>query len=131
MKGYIMDLESLKTFITLANTKYKNGITKQNLIEEDYLMCDFALQNVGQFIRSLFPKYHQFSFEINDCSKLIAFLIGSSSYSFLPENIAKPFIQDKTLRNIPLKDLEPPIINSYLIYKKTKYEQIKQMISLS
>ena len=38
------------------NTMYARGITKQALIAENYLMCNFALQDVGQFIRNLFPK---------------------------------------------------------------------------
>lgn len=55
------------------NTMYARGITKQALIAENYLMCNFALQDVGQFIRNLFPRYHQFSLEIDDCSKIIPF----------------------------------------------------------
>ena len=45
----------------IQNEKYINGIRKQELQKEVYLMCNFALQDVGQFIRSIFPKY-QFSF---------------------------------------------------------------------
>lgn len=58
------------------NTMYARGITKQALIAENYLMCNFALQDVGQFIRNLFPRYHQFSLEIDDCSKIIPFCLA-------------------------------------------------------
>lgn len=99
------------------NTMYARGITKQALIAENYLMCNFALQDVGQFIRNLFPRYHQFSLEIDDCSKIIPFLLGSESYTFLPADTARPFLETGKLRVIPLLDLETPIINSYMICK--------------
>ena len=104
------------------NTMYARGITKQALIAENYLMCNFALQDVGQFIRNLFPRYHQFSLEIDDCSKIIPFLLGSESYTFLPADTARPFLEAGKLRVIPLLDLETPIINSYMICKNSKRE---------
>ena len=104
------------------NKNFKNGIKLEELIEVNYLMCNFALQNVGQFIRNLFPKYHQFSLEIDDCSKIIPFILLGECYTFLPHDMAKPYIKDKTLRQVKLIDLEPPVINSYIICKKSKWD---------
>lgn len=103
-----------------ANTSYKNGMSKHNLLQENYLMCNFALQDVGQFIRGLFPKFHQFSLEIDDCSKIIPFLLGQNAYTFLPKDMATPYILSKQLRIVPLSDFQTPIINSYLIGNKSK-----------
>lgn len=105
------------------NTRYVDGITQQLLMQENYLMCNFALQDVGHFIRNLFPRYHSFSVEIDDCSKMIPFLIGQNNYTFLPEDMAAPYIQDKQLRAIPLADFQTPVINSYIIGKKVKIKQ--------
>lgn len=105
------------------NTRYVDGITQQLLMQENYLMCNFALQDVGHFIRNLFPRYHSFSIEIDDCSKMIPFLIGQNNYTFLPEDMAAPYIQDKQLRAIPLADFQTPVINSYIIGKKAKIKQ--------
>lgn len=105
------------------NTRYVDGITQQLLMQENYLMCNFALQDVGHFIRNLFPRYHSFSIEIDDCSKIIPFLIGQNNYTFLPEDMAAPYIQDKQLRAIPLADFQTPVINSYIIGKKAKIKQ--------
>lgn len=105
------------------NTRYVDGITQQLLMQENYLMCNFALQDVGHFIRNLFPRYHSFSVEIDDCSKIIPFLIGQNNYTFLPEDMAAPYIQDKQLRAIPLADFQTPVINSYIIGKKAKIKQ--------
>ena len=121
---YRQDLMVLVTDI--ANTKYEKGIRKDQLIGENYLMCNFALQDVGQFIRNLFPKYHQFALEIDDCSKIIPFLTAKDSsagrYTFLPGDIAEPFIRSGKLRAIPLLDLQTPVINSYMICKSSRLD---------
>ena len=102
------------------NEKYMNGITQKELVNEKYIMCNFALQDVGQFIRGLFPKYQQFSLEIDDCAKIIPFLLGQENYTFLPWDMAKSYIKSGKLRNIPLIDFKTPMINSYIIGKKEK-----------
>lgn len=112
--------DSMVLVTDINNTAYAGGITKNELLQENYLMCNFALQDVGQFIRSLFPRYHQFSLEIDDCSKTIPFLLGQNNYTFLPEDMAEPFIREKKLRIVPLKDFQTPVINSYLIGRKEK-----------
>jgi len=60
--------------------------------------------------------------EIDDCSKIIPFLINSNNYTFLPEDMAEPFVTDKKLQIIPLLDLQTPMINSYIIGSTTKRE---------
>lgn len=104
----------------IHNEKYINGIRKQELQKEVYLMCNFALQDVGQFIRSIFPKYQSFSLEIDDCSKIVPFLIGQDNYTFLPLDMATPYVASKQLRIIPLLDFETPVINCYIIGNKAK-----------
>ncbi len=108
------------------NRTYQDGITAKQLLQENYLMCNFALQDVGQFIRNLFPKYHQFALEIDDCSKIIPFLLNQQNYTFLPEDMAAPYIESKQLRLIPLKDFQTPVINSYIIGKKAKMDLWKE-----
>lgn len=112
--------DALVLVTDINNKKYINGITKEELASTNYLMCNFALQDVGLFIRNLFPKYHQFALEIDDCAKIIPFLIGQDTYSFLPEDIVKPFVDENKLRIIPLKDFQSPVINSYVISKNSK-----------
>ena len=104
----------------IKNTEYEQGITKYELLATNYLMCNFALKDVGQFIRNLFPKYHQFAIEIDDCSKIIPFLIGSNTYTFLPANMAKPYVSEEKIRIIPLLDLQTPRINSYIVCNNAK-----------
>ena len=110
------------------NRRYKDGITEAQLLEEKYLMCNFALQDVGQYIRKLFPRFHQFELEIDDCMKIVPYLIGKNNYTFLPKDMADTYIKDKKLREIPLLDFETPVINSYIIYKDSMKDIILQMI---
>mgnify|MGYP003290000528 CR=1 FL=1 len=110
-----------------TNTKYKKGITREALVEENYLMCNYALQDVGQFIRGLFPKYHQFQLEIDDCSKVVPYLIGSENYTFLPKDMAEPYLKQKQLREVKLKNIATPAINSYIICKNEKWDTCSRM----
>lgn len=114
--------DTLVLVTDVHNTKFRNGISKEALLTVNYLMCNFALQDVGIFIRNIFPKHHQFSLEIDDCSKIIPFLIGEDTYTFLPEDMAKPFVENKSLQIISLTDLQTPVINSYIIFNSSRKE---------
>ncbi len=116
-KQYKQDTLVLVTDI--RNEKYKKGITEEQLLEEKYLMCNFALQDVGQYIRKLFPKYHQFELEIDDCMKIVPYLLHQDNYTFLPRDMAEPYIKEKRLRQVRLIDFNTPVINSYIIYKNS------------
>ncbi len=119
--------DSLVLVTDIRNEKYKSGITQRQLLEENYLMCNFALQDVGQYIRKLFPKYHQFQLEIDDCIKIIPYLAGQENYTFLPKDMAETYIHMEKLREVPLLDFQTPKINSYIIYRKEKEQLCKEI----
>lgn len=98
-------------------TEYENGICKDQLPKIRYLYCNFALQEVGNFIRELFPKYYQFGFEIDNSLKLADYIKAGLGYSFLPYSVIKEEIEKKQMRIIPLRDFESPRINNYFISK--------------
>lgn len=103
-----------------SNKSFPHGINKSDLSNINYIMCNFALHDVGLYIRGLFPKYHQFSLEIDDCSKIIPYLNEPLTYTFLPKAMAEPYIRKNQLREIALLDFKTPIISSYLIANKDK-----------
>ncbi len=111
--------DTLVLVTDIENNKYKKGITVEQLLAEKYLMCNFALQDVGQYIRKLFPKYHQFELEIDDCMKIVPYLLHQNNYTFLPKDMADHYIREKQLRRVRLVDFNTPVINSYIIYKKS------------
>lgn len=97
------------------NNTYEGGITKEELAGSNYLYCNFALQEVGLFIRELFPPHYQFGFEIDNSTKLIPYLVAFDGISFVPESLAAPYISEGKLKSIKLLDFEAPKINSYKI----------------
>ncbi|MCR5214271.1 MAG: LysR family transcriptional regulator [Eubacterium sp.] len=113
----------------INNKKYTKGIHQQELINEKYLMCNFALQDVGQYIRKLFPSYHQFELEIDDCMKIVPYLINQENYTFLPKDMADTYISEKKLREVKLLDFKTPVINSYLVYKKSKKPLLEGLLA--
>ncbi len=110
------------------NSFFAKGIYKKDLLRIDYLMSNLALQETGQFIRTLFPPYYQFSFEIDNSTKLVQYLLDGIGYSFLPKSIVKSYIENHSLIFIPLIDFDAPQINSYFIYK-TNNQRIQKFLS--
>ena len=107
--------DSLVLVTDYNNGCYDTGIKQEELIYADYLYCNFALQEVGLFIKELFPPHYQFGFEIDHGTKLIPYLLSSNGISFVPESIAAPYMKKQQLKSIRLLDFEPPKINCYRI----------------
>lgn len=101
-----------------GQNQYENGICKAELTHSDYLFCNFALQEVGSFIQELFPPHFSFRLEIDNSTKLIPYLLDIGGISFLPESLAKPYLESGTLARIPLLDFEAPKISCYKIQKE-------------
>lgn len=114
----IFHKETLVLVTAFDNEEYVDGMAKEDLVHVDYLMCNFMLQEVGAFIRELFPPYYQFSFEIDNCTKLVPYLLEGSGYSFLPQKLAEPWVANEELRVIPLLDFQSPVISSYWVKRE-------------
>ncbi|MCR5625458.1 MAG: LysR family transcriptional regulator, partial [Lachnospiraceae bacterium] len=93
--------------------------------------CNFALQDVGEYIRNLFPRFHQFEFVIDDCMKIVPFLLNQENYTFLPEDMAKAHIDEGKLREVKLLDFQTPVINSYMVYKKNKEKLLENFLEIN
>lgn len=119
--GYECELFAVDDLILVTgchNNRYENGISKEELVDSHYLYCNFALQEVGLFIKELFPPHYQFGFEIDNSTKLIPYLLEFAGVSFIPESIAASYIAQGQLRKIELSDFDSPKINCYKIYKE-------------
>lgn len=119
--GYECELFAVDDLILVTgchNNRYENGISKEELVDSHYLYCNFALQEVGLFIKELFPPHYQFGFEMDNSTKLIPYLLEFAGVSFIPESIAAPYIAQGQLRKIELSDFDSPKINCYKIYKE-------------
>lgn len=104
------------------NTEHRAGIRRERLTDIDYLMCDFALSEVGLYIRQLFPKHYQFRLDIDNSTKLIPYLLSGQGYSFLPKSMIEEHLRADDLRIVPLLDFDSPIINTYCVGKISKLD---------
>ena len=100
------------------NIRFHETVRKEELSSLNYLFCNFALQEVGQFIRELFPPLYQFPFVIDNSTKLIQYLLKGIGCSFLPESLVHPYLEDGSLSVIRLQDFEAPRINCYQCFPK-------------
>lgn len=96
-----------------ANVRLQPAVRKEELPGLNYLFCNFALQEVGQFIRELFPPFYQFPFEIDNSTKLVQYLQEGIGCSFLPEGLVQPYLEEGSLQAIRLIDFEAPRISCY------------------
>lgn len=126
-KGYCCEVfqeENLVLVTSSENREFQQGISREELRNVDYLMCNFMLEEVGSFLRGLFPPYYQFSFEIDNSTKLMPYLMEGKGYSFLPENLVHDSVKINKLRMIPLIGFEMPVIKSYCVYREEDAEEI-------
>lgn len=122
--GYICNCFSVDELVLVCNyddVTYTQGIKKEQLHLLRYIYCNFTLQEVGIFIKGLFPKYYQFYFEIDNSTKVLEYLFAGVGYSFLPLSLVAEYIENKALRMIPLLDFESPKINNYMVHKENSF----------
>lgn len=112
--------EELILVTSPSNPHCRDAVLKEDLPSLNYLFCNFALQEVGQFIRELFPAFYQFPFEIDNSTKLTDYLLAGIGYSFLPAGLVQPLIDSGSLRMVQLLDFEAPRINCYECFPEGK-----------
>lgn len=122
--------EPLVLVTGIQNTEYRDGIRKSQLTEINYLMCDFALSEVGLYIRQLFPKHFPFGLEIDNSTKLIPYLLAGQGCSFLPKSMIEEPLTQEDLRIIPLLDFNSPFIKTYCVGKEAKKDLWESFLSV-
>lgn len=114
----VFDSDRLVLVTGKGANEYPEGITQDQLTHIPYLMCNFALSDVGAFIRSLFPENYVFRLEVDNSSKLFPFLEQGLGYSFLPYKLIRAELKSGRLEEVPLKDFSAPRVMTYLIYRQ-------------
>lgn len=109
--GYVCEVFDTDRLVLVTgknNNEYHDGITQEQLTHIPYLMCNFALSDVGVFIRSLFPQNYVFRLEVDNSSKLFHYLEQGLGYSFLPYKMIKGELDEGKLEEVRLKDFPRP-----------------------
>ena len=101
-----------------AANAYKGGIRKQELASCEYLMCNFAFGDAGEFVRSLFPPRHAFRFEVDNSGKVIEYLLAGLGYSVLPAKMAERELKEGKLEVIRPLDFAVPELISYCAFRR-------------
>lgn len=101
-----------------AANAYQGGIRKQELAACEYLMCNFAFGDAGEFVRSLFPPRHAFRFEIDNSGKVVEYLLDGLGYSFLPAKMVEREVQEGRLEVIRPLDFAVPELVSYCAFRR-------------
>ena len=114
----VYDIDRMALVCKSGLNSYPAGISKAELPNIPYLMCDFTLSETGAFIRSLFPKNHVFRLDVDNSSKLLSYLEHGLGYSFLPYKFVKDKIDNGILEEVPLKDFIAPNVTTYLLYNQ-------------
>lgn len=101
-----------------AANAFRGGIRKQELASCEYLMCNFAFGDAGEFVRSLFPPRHAFRFEVDNSGKVIEYLLAGLGYSFLPAKMAERELKAGKLEVIRPLDFAVPELISYCAFRR-------------
>ena len=101
-----------------AANAFRGGIRKQELASCEYLMCNFAFGDAGEFVRSLFPPRHAFRFEVDNSGKVIEYLLAGLGYSFLPAKMAERELKAGKLEAIRPLDFAVPELISYCAFRR-------------
>ena len=101
-----------------AANAFRGGIRKQELASCEYLMCNFAFGDAGEFVRSLFPPRHAFRFEVDNSGKVIEYLLAGLGYSFLPAKMAERELKAGKLEVIRPLDFAVPELVSYCAFRR-------------
>lgn len=101
-----------------AHNAYRGGIRKAELLECDYLMCDFPFGEAGEFVRSLFPPRHAFRMEIDNSGKVVRCLLDGLGYSFLPHRMVREELSAGALETVRPLDFALPTVACYCSYRR-------------
>ena len=111
--GHRFSPDRLVLAVSPARNAYPGGIRKAELLECEYLMCNFAFGDAGEFVRSLFPPRHAFRFEVDNSGKVAQYLLDGLGYSFLPYKMVEEHVRAGRLQVVRPLDFAVPELVSY------------------
>jgi LysR family transcriptional repressor of citA len=119
--GIISTLYATDTLLLVTsshNKEYCKGIQQKELTTIPYFYCDFTFQDLGSYIKNLFPANHPFPLTIDRSANLLPFILSGNGYSFLPQSLVQTFLDAGSLQSIPLIDFSIPQVSCYVLSKK-------------
>ena len=97
---------------------FPDGIRQEQLAGIPCAMCNFSLQEIGSYLRELFPAGHVFPFEVDNSNKVKDYLKAGLGYAFLPRGIVKEELASGAFVEITPLDFMRMEIPSYCVCRK-------------
>ena len=119
--GYLCMPFSRDELVFLARADkngFPDGIRQEQLAGVPCAMCNFSLQEIGSYLRELFPAGHVFPFEVDNSNKVKDFLNAGLGYAFLPRGIVKEELSSGKFAEIAPLDFTRMQIPSYCVCRK-------------
>ena len=107
--GYSCKLFNEDDLVFLARADrnaFPNGIRREQLFEIPCAMCNFSLQEIGSYLRELFPAGQLFPFEVDNSTKVKDFLAAGLGYAFLPRGMVREELENGTFAEIQPLDFK-------------------------
>lgn len=119
--GFVCTPYSRDELVFLARSdknEFPQGIRQEQLAQIPCAMCNFSLQEIGSYLRELFPAGHVFSFEVDNSSKVKDYLKAGLGYAFLPRGIVKEELASGLFAEIAPIDFMRMDIPSYCVCRR-------------
>ena len=116
--GYSCKLFSEDELVFLARADrngFPHGIRREQLSEIPCAMCNFSLQEIGSYLRELFPAGKLFPFEVDNSNKVKDYLAAGLGYAFLPRGMVQEELASGQFAEIAPVDFKRMILPSYRI----------------
>ena len=81
--------DELVLLVRRDKNAFPRGVTKGELRKLPCAMCNFSLEEIGSYLRELFPAGQVFPFEVDNSNKVKDFLAAGLGYAFLPRASSK------------------------------------------
>ena len=101
------------------NPSYENGLTVQELRSLPLLRETQLSVAAPELYKEVFEKNDNVVLFVSTGNFLVPFLRSGTGYGFVVKRCVEEDLASGTLRRIPLRDVPPLYLQSYLIYKKT------------
>lgn len=116
--GYVcrpFSQDELVFLVRADKNGFTQGIRQEQLKEVPCAMCNFSLQQIGSYLRELFPAGHMFPFEVDNSNKVKDFLAAGLGYAFLPRGLVREELESGKFCEIAPLDFKRMLIPSYSI----------------
>ncbi|WP_432405563.1 LysR family transcriptional regulator [Wukongibacter sp. M2B1] len=103
-----------------VNNTFIDGISNNDLKKLPIIYSNIILSSTSNFPHEIFSDNYIFQLHINILSEVIPFLEKGIGYCFLPRSLVNSKLDNGKLIEIKLLEMDPPVLQSYMIVNKKK-----------